>query len=366
VRKKMKKPVFVFYFILIAFVSSSLSQACRAQQICAEIFAKSSISTGNITPDQLFVSFDRIIREQPQEIVLSMMRDSAIQDIRAGKTSFLNVYSNEYPSEKMVVILQNSQQMPQLLPGSNSIKYGFGPGTALYKNRLFVNSYFAQHGVHHPLTTSELTTGQPYFIWSDLSKVFEFKSDGAQNEILKVFSQGHKSTDKISIFRGIPQPAEKRLITVILKTAKSTVLANKDRVELATQLDLAVDQWSNFGTNPPTQLNSELKAKFIKMRQTLLNEEWSIETQKRLSDDLSDLFIESNRFFGRDAIFTTPDADTAKQWGRFGILEAQIPLQTITNFSDSKDIYIGIEGGIEIAFISQLAQRILLQSGFFQ
>lgn len=367
IRLRNKK---LYWLMLLIFLT--VAQPILAQQKCDKLFNecrdcfRSFNSVGPKSLEELSDSLQNLIQNQFKVLPAKIVQSQIFQDIYNQKISFHQAFHDLYENGKMNAIFEYSKISPQILPGGRAIIDGFGPGLVLYKGNIFINSYFLQNGLLKRGVTASLTKNQPYFSYNPQSQKFEYHSSGAQNEIIRLFLQSHQPEDQILIARGVTSLQEQQIEQVIQKTADSILLSQEERATLSTQLTSASTEWQvRFGQSK--SLSEELLSRFRILSSQLLLSKFSIQQQNELSQNLAMLFIDSNDYMGKDSIFVTTNPQLAKTWGRhLGVISIFISAADLARYANNGDIYVGIEGDIEIALISSQVQQLFLQNGSFK
>ncbi|MGZ3695722.1 MAG: hypothetical protein ACXWQO_16605 [Bdellovibrionota bacterium] len=249
------------------------------------------------------------------------------------------------------------------------------PDTALtlFKGSLFVDNYFRNNGRATRGQSSMLAVHQPWLEWNGSAKKFELRQSGAGIAILKRLKPSPEGT--FVFYRGLRSNQEKVFFDGLGQLYGKTSLQEPERIELQKRLYQTIEEWKGGfkGTEryetaaPPSRGDlGKLKA----LESELSAENWNHQEQVSLADRLTVLVAEIYKKMGRDGFFLTDDLSSAETWSRRGwpkgkpggVVQVNVSGQDLARMVSSGEIYLGIEGTVEAAFISPDAQALMFRA----
>ena len=188
--------------------------------------------------------------------------------------------------------------------------------------------------------------------------MYRLLTDGAQEAILDKLDAIHPGPD-LRIYRGLTRDEEPLLLGAVHTLVQPGKLTDEARRKVAADIRSAVSAWSQaLGVDAPERraaFDRQIAGSFEELAQSVEKGALSEAQRSALADRLTSLITDASARSGRDAIFMSPNLETAKHWGQKGVIGVTVPKALLRELSRTHELYVGIENSVELALISRRA-----------
>jgi len=351
--------------ILATLIYISTVPASATSDHCLELFREppsaGSIVKTSVTKSQLFNALEHLAMESGGTDLEWVLSSQTISALKAGRhltdlitpeaqASTAQAFTDADAQAEPFQVEWHSSANPANMVAQNEL--------SVFRGGIFFDGYFFKNGLEHKNNTKALTRNQPWLEYDFANHKFIAHQHGAQEALVRRWLDSVPG-DTLTIYRGLTEERELGLMQIEQELANAQPVAAERLVQQFEiwKKEIAYDDPNKadaFGQTFKQQFNAlALKIKSASPSQFPI-----------FAHELSILIRAASTSLGRDAIFTSPLIEVGKKWGQQGLVAVNVPKLLLQEFSQTGEIFVGIEDKLEVALISERAQEMFRQQFF--
>ncbi|MGZ3749589.1 MAG: hypothetical protein ACXVCD_19785 [Pseudobdellovibrionaceae bacterium] len=354
-------------FLILGISTELTAQPAQAAAYsCSEILTPSNPLS---SPSTFLSALEKTIRSPQEGSLQWLLTESTLGDIKAGKSLKDLMSPDSYSGLEGTLQASGLNPTQAELQGIELSTFLNPNALSVFKGAIFWSGFFYEKGLTNPGHTNDLTDKQPYLEFDPRKNSFISRSKGAQAALLKRWFDSLNG-ETVRLYRGLTGPQEQGLLKVISSLSSNPEANPNLQRQSSLVWKKSYMSWVETVKNESQDIKiaqefqNAFESEFIRIENLLSTGTLSADQLEILATDAISLIREASKKLGRDAIFTTPDLDTAKKWGMYGLVAFDVKKSVLQSLSDKNEIFVGIENKIELALISQAAQDLFFRSSF--
>jgi hypothetical protein len=344
---------------ILASLTNILTVPASADQgHCSELFATAP-PANTLKTAQFLDGLEKAAKDTDGRGMEWILSKDTFSDLGAGK--HLSEIIMSWSQESTTRALADEHKGPQPIEWhsatspANTISQN---ALSVYRGGLFFDGFFFNKGLERKNNTATFVGRQPWLEYDFTNNKFIVHESGAQEALIRRWFDS-VAGDTVTIYRGLTEDQEMGWMQIIQSLTKFKSVQ-------PSQIAAQFETWKQvIAINDPAKaetFDQSLRKQFDDLASKI---QGSLPAQRpALANALSGLVSTAAASLGRDAVFTSPSLDTAKSWGQKGLVALRMSKAQFKELSDHGEIYIGIEGKLEIALISERAQQMFYQDFF--
>lgn len=321
--------LFISHFLLFSSVSHS-SLFCLQAVSQAPIISEKETQDWNSSLTNLFSNPDKI----EELTVFSYTESSGLPDLERSLSSSELAKSVHHPVD-IPIFLSNR----------------FGGGSSVFNLDVFANDFFLRKTKKTNLTS--LTTQQPWFEWVSSQKQFIYHPSGAHFQILKNLIKEEK---EIILYRGTHQ-AESGLLKLIARISRDPIVHNEISTSLR-QIEREIHGYQIAVMRMKSKKKAVADARFILDEMRLISQAFANFKMDplELRDELVKILKKWIKRSSFKSLFTSPSKMYASLFAKGSLVSFKLSSDELIQLGKKPNsLFVGIEGDVEISFISDEA-----------
>lgn len=348
--------VFYIYFGLLILCAAEVSQADSG--LCTNLFRREAAQTHGqqFSTTQFFSMLDSLFRTASESDLNTFFYEDEVKALRNG-TPFHSLMEN--PVEDFARPLAESADRPAFLPTPDVMTWKW----VIFDGDIFCAYWFRENSLDQRDIT-RLTKNQPWIKYDHANRKFVIMREGAQEAILKKWFSRVEGNEVI-LYRGFSSFHEMDLLKIIRALKDQGLLPLQERQKLAAKIREMWKNWLKDFSDSQARSGIQTTAaqaaagpQFEQMARHLESQNFDFSAQMKLGEEMVKVALQTQAMVGRDAIFFTASKAIAKLWNVNGWVAVNPPKHVLFELSKREQIYVGIEGAIEVAFISPSLQQL--------